>query len=235
MTANNQEQKRKEKIEALLAVVGGARRAALFLHDNPDPDAIASGFALRYILWRLARVRSELVAFGTLRRPENGEMIRELRIKIRSPEEIDFRRFKLIACLDTQPQAGNNSLPRKVTPEIIIDHHPARHASEASPFTDLRVGLGATSTILSSAILVAVGYAPAPSGERVRMTTGSGVEYVSLVSVERIAALGTEQLDFPVISHTLPPTASVDGLVGLDFFRDRRLTIDFRAGEIILE
>ena len=99
----------------------------------------------------------------------------------------------------------------------------------------LALDTGATSTILSSAILVAVGYAPAPSGERVRMTTGSGVEYVPLVNVERILALGTQQMDFPVISHTLPPTASVDGLVGLDFFREQRLTIDFRAGEITLE
>jgi hypothetical protein len=36
------------------------------------------------------------------------------------------------------------------------------------------------------------------------------------------------------IAHTLPPTAPVDGLLGLDFVRSQQLTIDFRAGQIEL-
>jgi len=39
-------------------------------------------------------------------------------------------------------------------------------------------------------------------------------------------------VDFPVLGHTSPPSAGVDGLIGLDFFRDRNLLIDFRAGQI---
>jgi hypothetical protein len=37
-----------------------------------------------------------------------------------------------------------------------------------------------------------------------------------------------------MVCHTLPPSASIDGLLGLDFLRDRRLTIDFRTGQITL-
>src|SRR5438270_11873390 len=34
--------------------------------------------------------------------------------------------------------------------------------------------------------------------------------------------------------HTLPPSASVDVLIGLDFFRNHRLTLDFRSGQMDL-
>jgi hypothetical protein len=44
--------------------------------------------------------------------------------------------------------------------------------------------------------------------------------------------LGQIRILFPVVAHTLPPTTSVDGLLGLDFFRGLELTLDFRAGQI---
>jgi len=103
--------------------------------------------------------------------------------------------------------------------------------------TVLRLALdtGATSTMVSPAALVMLGYDPASVVERARMTTGSGVEYVPRMSIEGIEALGVQRTGLVVTCHTLPPTASVDGLLGLDYFRDCRLLIDFRAGEIILD
>ena len=35
-------------------------------------------------------------------------------------------------------------------------------------------------------------------------------------------------------THTLPPSASVDGLLGLDFFRGQILNLDFRTGVVML-
>jgi hypothetical protein len=37
-----------------------------------------------------------------------------------------------------------------------------------------------------------------------------------------------------VLAHTLPVSASVHGLLGLDFLRDGVLTIDFVAGQVSL-
>ena len=99
----------------------------------------------------------------------------------------------------------------------------------------LALDTGATTTVINAAILVDVGYDPGSAPSRVRMTTGSGIEYVPRIKIERIRALRSERTDFEVVCHTLPPTASVDGLLGLDFLRDCRLTIDFRAGEVSLE
>ena len=81
-------------------------------------------------------------------------------------------------------------------------------------------------------MLVALGYDPALSQARVQLTTGSGVEYAPRVTLSRIRGLDQERLDFPVLGHTLPPSAGVDGLIGLDLFRDRNLAIDFRTGQV---
>jgi predicted aspartyl protease len=99
----------------------------------------------------------------------------------------------------------------------------------------LALDTGATRTIVSSAVLVLLGYDPAAALERVRVTTGSGLEYVASVSVTRIEALGQGRAGFPLLCYTLPPSAGVDGLLGLDFMRGQRLTVDFRAGRVGLK
>jgi hypothetical protein len=78
------------------------------------------------------------------------------------------------------------------------------------------------------------GYDPALAPVRVQMTTPSGTEFVPLLTVTRLRALGQDRLAFPILGHTLPPRAGVDGLLGLDFLRGRILKIDFRTGNITL-
>jgi predicted aspartyl protease len=98
----------------------------------------------------------------------------------------------------------------------------------------LALDTGATSTLVNVALLVAIGYDPALTPARLQVTTGSGVEYVRTV-LQRVSALGQERRGFPVLAHTLPPSAGVDGLLGLDFLRSLNLSIDFRAGQVTLD
>lgn len=99
---------------------------------------------------------------------------------------------------------------------------------------DLALDTGATVTMISASLLADAGYDPAASTDRVLMTTASGVEYVARLPVDRIRALEQERQAFPVVSHILPPSARIDGVLGLDFLRGQRLTVDFRVGEITL-
>lgn len=98
----------------------------------------------------------------------------------------------------------------------------------------LALDTGATSTLVSQSRLMQLGYDPAVEPRRVQVTTGSGVEFVPQITLSKIAALGQERTDFPVLCHTLPPTAGVDGLLGLDFMRGHELLIDFSAGRVRL-
>lgn len=93
---------------------------------------------------------------------------------------------------------------------------------------------GATGTLVNVGLLVSIGYDPALVTDRLQVTTGNGVQFVPRITLSKIRALGQERADFPVLCDTLPPSAGVDGLVGLDFFRGQTLTVDFRDGRISL-
>jgi len=98
----------------------------------------------------------------------------------------------------------------------------------------LALDTGATRTLVNERLLMAVGYDPTLLSHRIQVAMGSSVEFVSLLSVKKMASLGQQRSDFPVLSHTLPPSTGVDGLLGLDFFRGQTLTLDFRIGQITL-
>ena len=99
----------------------------------------------------------------------------------------------------------------------------------------LALDTGATASMVNVGPLAAVGYDPSLVSGRVQVTTGSGVEYVPRIKVRCFKALGRKVRSFPILSHTLPPSAGVDGLLGLDFLRNRTLMIDFQRGKLSLD
>ena len=96
----------------------------------------------------------------------------------------------------------------------------------------LALDTGATRTTVNHAPLVSLGYDPATTPDRVQVTMGGSVEFSPVLAVDRIEALGLTQEGLRILAHTLPASASVDGVLGLDFLRNRRLVIDFTKGEI---
>jgi predicted aspartyl protease len=98
----------------------------------------------------------------------------------------------------------------------------------------LALDTGATRMLIAERYLVHAGYLPSQAPTRVRATTANGVVWMPRLPVIRIKALGQDRLNFFVLSHALPPSASFDGLLGLDFLRGHTLTIDFPNGQISL-
>lgn len=107
------------------------------------------------------------------------------------------------------------------------------------PAGDLMVQLaldtGASSTVIGWEALAFVGYEPADAVGQVQMTTGSATELVPKIKIKQMDALGNRRRGLGIIAHSLPTGASVDGLLGLDFFRKCRLTIDFRKNLVKLD
>lgn len=103
--------------------------------------------------------------------------------------------------------------------------------------TDVSLALdtGSIHSHVSRDTALLLGYDLSIVTSQVRLITASSIETVPRIPLRRIEALGQERLNFPVVCHTLPPGASVDGLLGLDFFHDRRLTLDFNFGTITVE
>ncbi len=109
------------------------------------------------------------------------------------------------------------------------------YGPETSVVIRLAVDTGASVTSIRNELLELVGYDLSMVLNRARIVTGTQVEVVPRLSIARIAALKQERENLVVVAHTLPPSAGVDGLLGLDFFQDQTLTINFRDGLITLE
>lgn len=90
---------------------------------------------------------------------------------------------------------------------------------------------GASQTFIHGAILESLGYLL--DGPAMVIATANGSVRVPTVRISRIECLGRELLESTVVAGTLP--TGIDGLLGLDFLRDHRLTIDFREGTIDLD
>ena len=104
------------------------------------------------------------------------------------------------------------------------------YGSQGDTIVRLALDTGATSSMINWDVAVLLGYDPASVKERIQITTGSGVEFAPRITMKKIEVMGRILENFPVLCHTLPPSATVDGLLGLDFFRGERLILDLRAG-----
>ncbi|HEX9929114.1 MAG TPA: aspartyl protease family protein [Pyrinomonadaceae bacterium] len=100
---------------------------------------------------------------------------------------------------------------------------------------NLALDTGASATMISAKRLAEVGYDLDKPEDEIYITTGSGLIFVPKITIEKLMALGETKATFTVIAHDLPPTASVDGVLGLDFLRGHVLNIDFKIGEITFE
>lgn len=138
-----------DRLKKLSEVVKGKRKVLIITHNNPDPDSVASAWGLKYILQHYCKVSSVVVYGGIIGRSENRGMIKYLKIEVEPFKEISLRNFSAIALVDTQPNAGNNPLPRSIKANIIIDHHPLRSSSKNAEYVDVRPEYGSTSSILA--------------------------------------------------------------------------------------
>jgi nanoRNase/pAp phosphatase (c-di-AMP/oligoRNAs hydrolase) len=138
------------RLEEVRAHFDGAESILILLQDDPDPDAIASGLALRQVLGRNKQT-APLGSFGRVTRPENIAMVKLLEIEIEKLTASDLKQFERIALVDLQPPHLSRP-PQEV--DLVIDHHPEQFTYK-SVIKDIRPSYGATSTILLEYLLCA--------------------------------------------------------------------------------
>jgi len=130
-------------VESVKTHFEAAESVLILLQDDPDPDAIASGLALRQVLGRNKQT-APLGSFGRVTRPENIAMVKLLEIEIEKVTKRSMKQFDRIAVVDLQPP-HLASPPSEI--DLVIDHHPEQF-NYKSHLKDIRPGYGATSTIL---------------------------------------------------------------------------------------
>jgi len=130
-------------------------RWLVLTHDNPDPDALASAQLLARVLRQTFRQKVTVAYGGIIGRAENQEMVKALRLPFSHIRNLSLKRYRHFALVDTQPRSGNNQLPSRIVPDIVIDHHPLRANTQGGPFYDIRPKYGATATLLAEYMLAA--------------------------------------------------------------------------------
>jgi nanoRNase/pAp phosphatase (c-di-AMP/oligoRNAs hydrolase) len=121
-----------------------ADRVLIMLHNDPDPDAMASGLALRNVL-RRTKTTAIIGAIQGVTRPENQRMVNLLDIHVEAITAASLKEYDRIAMVDVQPHYFGGLIDRV---DLVIDHHPEQPGYTAV-FKDIRADYGSTSTILT--------------------------------------------------------------------------------------
>jgi nanoRNase/pAp phosphatase (c-di-AMP/oligoRNAs hydrolase) len=121
-----------------------ADRVLIVLHNDPDPDAMASGLALRNVL-RRTKTTAIIGAIQGVTRPENLRMLNLLDIHVDAITPASLKEYDRVAMVDVQPHYFGGLIDRV---DLVIDHHPEQTGYTAV-FKDIRPDYGSTSTILT--------------------------------------------------------------------------------------
>src|SRR6187431_1951196 len=132
------------KVQQYQRFFNDADRVLILLHNDPDPDAMASGLALRNVLRRTKQTAVIGAQLGATR-PENLRMQNLLDIQVEIIMGDQLADFDRIAMVDVQPHYFGPEFHRV---DLVIDHHPEQSGYSAV-FKDIRPEYGSTSTILT--------------------------------------------------------------------------------------
>lgn len=139
-------------IEKIAGALKGKRNIIIFTHNNPDPDSIASAWAVKYLLKEVLNIKSRIVYDGFIGRAENKAMVKLLKVKLFHLSKVKLSNKDGFILVDTQPGIGNNSLPAQIIPSLVIDHHPL-NKRQKSILVDVRKDVGSTASILTEYLI----------------------------------------------------------------------------------
>lgn len=99
---------------------------------------------------------------------------------------------------------------------------------------DMTLDTGSALTVLPAMFLRQLGCEKSHPVGHTRLRTATGIARAPLVRLPAVSALGHVRTDLLVAAHDFPLGVEADGLLGLDFFRELILTLDFTRGRITL-
>lgn len=128
-----------------------SKSLAIVMHDNPDPDAMSSAYALKAIAESL-KVNADIYYGGEIGHEGNKMMVELLKWdfkRIIENKKNILKEYDKIALIDMPNLSNTTIVPPEIKPDIIIDHHYTEEEINAE-FIDIRPKIGATATIMTS-------------------------------------------------------------------------------------
>ncbi len=143
---------RKTRSDRLLDLLRPYDSVVILMHDNPDPDAIASGWAIMQIIQQRLALPVRLVGGGAIVRAENRFMVQALRPPLELIGSVPQKGRTAVVLVDCSAQARNflSCQAEGVRIVAVIDHHRQLDTAIKLPFQDIRPNVAASATIASS-------------------------------------------------------------------------------------
>ena len=117
-------------------------------HDNPDPDAVAAGWAIVRLIEEKLNKPARLLGGGDIIRAENRHMVRLLGPPIELVDDLAPPDDAAVVLVDCQSGNQNHVFGGGVVePVAVIDHHPSRYRNQRLEFRDIRPNVAATASI----------------------------------------------------------------------------------------
>lgn len=139
------------KSDQLLSVVSDYQACLIVTHDNPDPDAIASGWGLQCLITEKLGMPTRFIGSGAIVRAENRHMVELLQPPIELVDRIGQQEETATILVDCSPSTKNHLLTREgIRPVAVVDHHLNGSRSVRLPFKDVRPRVAASASIAAS-------------------------------------------------------------------------------------
>lgn len=127
------------ELEKFTSVLQKFKKAAIFTHPFPDPDAIGSMMSMKWILSKY-NISSKCYYTGSISHPQNRSMVNLLDPELESLENYPCEQDCLKILLDTVPSNFKlNSCPDIIF-DIIIDHHKEIPSNFDGIYINLKAG-----------------------------------------------------------------------------------------------
>ena len=122
-------------------LIEGKKKAAIFTHPAPDPDAIGAMMGMQWLLDKHCAIETDLFCGGEISHPQNKTMVNLLDPGMKSVVDFTPEDYDLTILVDTVPSyaAVNN---KKFDFDVVIDHHPETNGFKAL-YINLKAGSAA--------------------------------------------------------------------------------------------
>ena len=143
-------------VENYLKSIPKGSKVAIFCHDNPDPDALASGLAMLELVEEMG-LEGSILHGGVIEHQQNRAMVQLLEIPTRRLildwEVSDaIKDSEVIITVDFHRPGANNILPVDCIPNIVIDHHTVED-TVAADIVLVRSEFSSTSSLITSLLM----------------------------------------------------------------------------------
>lgn len=123
------------------------KNIALYIPGSPDPDAIASAYAIKILLKNIS-IDSEIFAETRLSLPQNKAFLETLKIPVTFGKEINLKKYDSYIVTDFQSNLIEK-IGDKLPCAAHIDHHAKSQNIVRSDFSLVRTDSGSTSTLVA--------------------------------------------------------------------------------------